>query len=581
MAEQHDVIVIGSGAGGGSVAYKLVNAGKRVLVVEKGPFLPRDPSTLDVKQDFVDGVFKNHETWHDGSGKEFVPGEFYNVGGKTKWYGAALFRFRPVEFEAEPDFGLLGWPFGYDSLESYYDEATALLEITTFNNEPRLQALLDKIITADPGWKLESLPLGLSKEILSDPQEARHFDGFASPSGYKSDSERKLIDPIRHKPNFTLLAGDPVGELVAAPDDPRTIIGVRCADGSTYEADRIVLAAGAMSSPRILQDHLHKNGLALPCGDLLGANFKMHLNSAVLGFSPFTDHDMLRKTAVLYNDRFPHSSMQCLGWIDAELLATQVPPEMPGALDKLLGKRAIGFWATTEDSSSPENRIISRGPGGRPVMDYSLDRIEKAKREHTALIDAWIDRLLACRAGRLRQVYGHGRYRSCVGQHGDRQRPQDLGGRSARQGSRHGAALCRRRQPAAARQPRKPVSHHLRLGAAAWRPPRRSGLIWESVSDENVKPADFLQRQDGRGWGFGPLRRSSSNPPVRRLAGTHPFADAYVSAVAARCFSGRMPAATCFSSPGIRASRAVILAVPPTALTALLNGDTAFCNGAR
>ena len=74
MAEQHDVIVVGSGAGGGSVAYKLANAGKNVLLVEKGPFLPRDASTLDVKKVFVDGVFKNHEVWQDGEGRDFVPG---------------------------------------------------------------------------------------------------------------------------------------------------------------------------------------------------------------------------------------------------------------------------------------------------------------------------------------------------------------------------------------------------------------------------------------------------------------------------------------------------------------------------
>ena len=320
-----DVIIIGSGAGGGSVAYKLTKAGKQVLLLEKGPFLPRDASTLDVRQIFVDGVFKNHVVWLDGKGGEFVPGEFYNVGGKTKWYGAALFRFRPVEFEAEPDFGLLGWPFGYDEIEPYYDEAAELLRITTFKNEPELQALLDKITTADPGWKLESLPLGLSKEILSDPNEAKHFDGFASPSGYKSDSERNLIDHIRDRPNFTLIAGNPVSGLVAAPGDPRTIIGVKCADGSIYEAGTVVLAAGAMTSPRILQDYLRAVRLTLPCGDLVGANFKMHINSAVLGFSPFKDHDVLRKTAVLYNDKFPHSSMQCLGWIDGEVLATQAP----------------------------------------------------------------------------------------------------------------------------------------------------------------------------------------------------------------------------------------------------------------
>jgi choline dehydrogenase-like flavoprotein len=394
MAPQHDVIVVGSGAGGGSVAYKLVNAGKRVLLIEKGPFLPRDKSTLEVREVFVDGVFKNHLVWLDSKGQDFVPGEFYNVGGKTKWYGAALFRFRPVEFEAEPDFGLLGCPFGYDELKPYYDEATELLEITSFQNEPQLQALLDKITAADPNWKPHPLPLGLSHDILSNPEEAKHFDGFASPSGYKSDSERNLIDQIRDKPNFAMLVGDPVAELIAAPGDARTIIGVKCADGSTYEADKVVLAAGAMSSPRILEDHLHASGLDLPCGDLLGANFKMHINSAVLGFSPFKDHDVLRKTAVLYNDKFPHSSMQCLGWIDPELLAVQAPPWTPGFVDKFLGTRAIGFWATTEDSSSAENRIISGGPGGKPIMDYTIDRLPHAVKEHHAMIDNWIERLL-------------------------------------------------------------------------------------------------------------------------------------------------------------------------------------------
>ena len=389
----HDVIVVGSGAGGASTAYRPAKAGRRVLLVEKGPYLPRDASTLSVRQDFVEGVFSNHVVWHDGAGKPFVPDEFHNVGGKTKWYGAALFRFRPVEFEAEPDFALLGWPFGYEMLRPFYDEATALLKVTSFQNEPELQSLLDRITSADPAWKAEPLPLGLSKEILSDPDEAKHFDGFASPSGYKSDAERNLIDAVRDLPNLTLLAGDPVAALVAAPDDPRTIIGVACADGRTYTAKRVVLAAGAMTSPRLLQDHMAATGLVLPGGHLVGANFKMHLNSAILGFSPFKDHDVLRKTAVLFNDRFPHSSMQCLGWIDGEMLAVQAPKALPGFLDGFLGRRAIGFWATTEDGSSPENRILSGGPGGRPVVDYDLDRIAASKREPAALTDDWILRL--------------------------------------------------------------------------------------------------------------------------------------------------------------------------------------------
>ena len=94
MAEpEYDAIVIGSGAGGAAVAYKLVKAGRRVLVAEKGGYLPRDGSTLDIKKVFKEGVFKNKEPWVDGQNQVFYPGEFYNVGGKTKWYGATLLRF--------------------------------------------------------------------------------------------------------------------------------------------------------------------------------------------------------------------------------------------------------------------------------------------------------------------------------------------------------------------------------------------------------------------------------------------------------------------------------------------------------
>lgn len=388
------MIVIGSGAGGAAAAYKLASAGKRVLVVEKGPFLPRDASTLDIREVFIDGAFKNHNVWSDGHGHEFTPSEFYNVGGKTKWYGAALFRFRPEEFQAEPNFSLLGWPFGYAELEPFYDEASNLLEITTFANEPELQSIIDRIVAADSNWKAEPLPLGLSKAILSSPEEAKHFDGFASPSGYKSDAERNLIDRVLDLPNFTLLAGDSVTRLIGASDDPNRIVGVECVSGARHDADRIVLAAGAMTSPRILQDYLRASGLRLPCDRLIGGNFKMHINSAIMGFSPFADHDVLRKTAVFFNERYPHSSMQCLGWMDGDMLAALEPSHLPRFLDRFFGRRAIGFWATTEDGSSPENRIISGASGERPTLDYSLDRIIQSQREHAAMVEDWRLRLL-------------------------------------------------------------------------------------------------------------------------------------------------------------------------------------------
>ena len=396
---EHDVIIVGSGAGGASAAYRLIKGGRRVLLLEKGGVLPRDASTLDVKQVFKSGRFKNQEPWIDGDNKEFIPGEFYNVGGKTKWYGAALLRFAGNEFEAEPAYQALAWPFGYDELAPYYDEAERLLSVNRFDNEPELQALIDRIVEHDPTWRPEPLPLGLKREIMTDPVEAKHFDGFASACGYKSDAEWNLLDPINGDPGFTLLTDKTVVGLLHADATPTEVVGVQCADGSTYRGRAVILAAGALSSPRLLQDHLSATGLlaSWPNAEVVGANFKMHLNTAVLGLSPFERHDVLRKTAILFNERFPHSTIQCLGWLDGEILAAQLPAAVPRFVSSAIGARAIGFFATTEDGSSLGNRVISGGGATRPILDYDIDRIEPARREHNALLRAFIAQL--ARAG--------------------------------------------------------------------------------------------------------------------------------------------------------------------------------------
>ena len=395
MSEQHyDVIVVGSGAGGSAVAYKLAQAGKSVALLEKGKRLPRDGSTLDVREVFRNGRFKNKEPWYDCRGRTFVPDEYYNVGGKTKWYGAALLRFAPHEFDADPVYQCLAWPFGYEELEPYYDEAEALLSVNRFDNEPELQALIDKICRSDESWRWEPLPLGLKPEILQDEREAKHFDGYASPAGYKSDAERNLVERVDGQPGFALFTKKKVVGLQHAVGRPERVHGVVCSDGSAYTADAVVLAAGAMTSPRILQDHMASSGLGneLPCAATVGANFKYHLNSALLAFSPFTNEDLLRKTAIFFNPRFPHSTVQCLGWMDGEILSTQLPAAVPRFVTNAAGARAYGFFVTTEDGSHSKNKVIS-GYGETPTLNYDLDRIRPAWDEHTAIITAFARRL--------------------------------------------------------------------------------------------------------------------------------------------------------------------------------------------
>lgn len=395
--QNHDAIIIGSGAGGSATAYALVNAGKRVLMLEKGGHLPRDGSTLDVQRVFKQGTFKNNETWQDNQQHSFVPDEFYNVGGKTKWYGAALLRFSPHEFEPDAAFQCLGWPISYADLASYYDQAEALLAVKHFANEPQLQYLINRIVKSDPRWQSQLLPLGLKHEILQHPSEAKHFDGFASPGNFKADAQENLLAPLLNSDLFTLHIHKEVVGLLAAEQSPQQIIGVRCADGSSYHAPHIVLAAGAMSSPRLLQDHLVQSGLnrTWPSAPLVGANLKLHLNSALLAFSPFVNHDMLRKTSIIFNQTFPHSTIQCLGWLDGEILATQLPAPIPRFVANAMGKRAYGFFITTEDGSSADNRVVSGTQSGqRPMLDYRMERIPASVAEHQSLLKAFKHSLL-------------------------------------------------------------------------------------------------------------------------------------------------------------------------------------------
>lgn len=390
-----DFIVVGSGAGGAAVTYKLVTAGHKVVLIEKGGELPRDGSTLDVKRVFRDGAFKNTAQWVNAHNQLFVPGEFYNVGGKTKWYGAALLRFAPHEFSGDRDHQCLAWPFGYDEISPFYDEAESLLHVNRFDNEPELQVLIDTIKHGKGGWRAESLPLGLKREILNDENEAKHFDGFASACGYKSDAQWNLIDRVQGWPNFDLVTNTEVTGFVH-DGKPTNVSGVICADGSRYLAPTTILAAGAMTTPRIVQDHARANwlGRQLPNTALIGANFKMHINSALLGFSAFKKQDVLRKTAIFFNDRFPHSTVQCLGWLDGEILATQLPAAVPRFVVDAAGARAYGFFVTTEDGSSQENRIVSCGGAAVPLMDYDLGRLGPAAEEHHGAVAAFHHELL-------------------------------------------------------------------------------------------------------------------------------------------------------------------------------------------
>lgn len=384
----YDSIIVGSGAGGSAAAYRLAVGDRRVLVVEKGHELSTDGSTLDIDQVVRLGKFKSQETWNDSCGNRLTPEEYFNLGGKTKWYGATLARFSPEEFKGDSQRGFLPWPIRYADLDPFYSEAERLLGVRNFDCEPDLSWIVDRLERIG-NWQHQSLPLGLHASILDYPDEARHFDGFASVRRLKSDGESSFLRKVSGLPNIKIITGHAAKVLLADIGDRRRIVGVVLDDGSEYRAHNVVLAAGALHSPRLLQKYLEDADLAaeLPAYASVGGNLKMHLLTALLAISPGRKTDVLRKTTLLINERYPHSTVQPLGF-DGELISTLIPRLVPRKLARALAERAYGFFLQTEDGSDARNRVFAgdESTGKLPVLDYNPGRHNTTLREHLRLV---------------------------------------------------------------------------------------------------------------------------------------------------------------------------------------------------
>jgi choline dehydrogenase-like flavoprotein len=227
-----DVIIIGSGAGGATAAYRTCAAGLRTMLLEKGHELPTDGSTLDIDRVVHRGEFLSREPWRDAAGNTFTPEEHFNVGGKTRWYGAALLRFDPQEFLPDPSHQCRGWPIGYHDLEPYYREAETLLDVRNIPIEPALARIVDRVTRERSAWHARSMPMSLAPDIGSDPHEAAHFDGFASVHALKRDADNALLARARLTGRLTVRTGAEVADLLASARDATRIDGVRCTDGT-------------------------------------------------------------------------------------------------------------------------------------------------------------------------------------------------------------------------------------------------------------------------------------------------------------------------------------------------------------
>jgi choline dehydrogenase-like flavoprotein len=392
MAEEFDVIIIGSGAGGGTLAYRLAPTGKRILILERGGHVRREIENWDSREVFVRSRYKTMETWYDKDGKPFHPGQHYYVGGQTKFYGAILFRLREADFGEVRHHGGISpaWPLSYQDFAPYYDEAERLYLVhgergedpteppasgpypyPAVSHEPRMQKLHDDLERA--GHQPFHLPVGVNLDEQNPEKSVcircTRLDGFPCLVEAKADADVCAIRPALEHPNVALLTKSQVVRLETDPGG-RTVTGVvvdREGERETYRADVVVVSCGAINSAVLLLNSAndqHPNGLA-NSSDVVGRHYMAHINSAVIAVSKEPNPTRFQKTLGL-NDYywggddgfdFPLGHIQMLGKTDGQMLKAGAPPFTPGFALDFVARHAVDFWLTTEDLPRPSNRV--------------------------------------------------------------------------------------------------------------------------------------------------------------------------------------------------------------------------------
>jgi choline dehydrogenase-like flavoprotein len=429
----YDVIVIGSGAGGGTMVHRLASSGKKILLLERGDFLTREPQNWLAQDVFVDGRYISPETWYDAQGKPFQPQVHYFVGGATKLYGAALYRLRAEDFgELRHHDGVSpSWPISYDEIEPYYTQAEQLYQVhgargedpteppasapypfPAVSHEPRIQQLSDDLAAA--GYHPFHAPCGIMLNEDNMPYSrcvrCPDCDGFPCLVHAKSDAEVLAVRPALEHPNVTLLTNAEVVSLRTNPAGTAVteVVAERDGEQETFAADIVVVACGAANTAKLLLSSAseeHPNGLANG-SDQVGRNFMFHDSTAVLALSREENPTIFQKTLGLNDfyfagDEFdyPLGNIQMVGKSQAPMFRGEKPTETKLAPEwtlERIARHAVDFWLSTEDLPSPDNRV-TLDDDGKVMVSY-------AETNSTARKDLY---------GKLKSMLGH------LGMHSD------------------------------------------------------------------------------------------------------------------------------------------------------------------
>jgi choline dehydrogenase-like flavoprotein len=397
LPDRADVVIVGSGIGGATIAAGLAGGGARIVILERGKLLGNHPAARDTRAIFVKGAFRPNETWQDGRGGRFNPGNYYYVGGNSKFYGAVLIRFRARDFEAlEHADGLSpAWPLSYDTLEPWYARAEALFQVRGATNQDPTEpshstsypapAIPDEPAIADARARLSSLglhPFSLPLAVDIDRWLARAgtpWDAYPDTDCGKFDAETASLAQALKCTDVSLVTGAQVDRIVPGPDSGRiaSLDVLHEGERRSISAGLFVLSAGAVNSAALLlrsaTDAL-PNGVANRSG-VVGRYFMNHNCTAMLAVDPRRRNRSVYQKTIGLNDFYfddgkggpPLGNVQLLGKITAPVLKANLPWVPEPALAWLAG-HSIDWYLMSEDLPDSDSRV--RVNGSSIVLDW-------------------------------------------------------------------------------------------------------------------------------------------------------------------------------------------------------------------
>ena len=406
--ELYDVIIVGTGAGGGTLTRKLAEAGKKILVLEQGEFTEKESSELVEDELFKKENYHAPEQWYDREGEPFHPQAKYCVGGNTKIYSGALLRLREKDFEqVQHQEGISpAWGLKYQDFEPYYTEAEKLYKAHGQTGDDPTEPPRSEDFPLSPVERTPQI-IELGNRLTKHDLHPAYLPIGIGDEG-RTDSEDTGVSPaIRTGGDVTLKTSAKVVALHTNPAGTE-VKGVQAKvkeQSYLFMGQIIVLSCGAINSAALLlrsANTKHPKGLA-NSSDLVGRNLMKHLMTVILQQSPQPNSGLFQRTLYIndfyWGDKdfpYPMGHIQDSGGILQDVIFSESPPLlsvaaklMPGFGLKQLAKRSIGWWLQTEDLPDPNNRVYYKGE--KLYLDYTPNNLEA----HDRLLYRWQEILKA------------------------------------------------------------------------------------------------------------------------------------------------------------------------------------------